>query len=730
MLAASKYADAQLLYRKSISEDPKFAEGYYRLGVLEYQLKQGNEALDNLQRAVNFDPGNERYGIELANISFEAYRAMPNRKNLYAQVVQEADRLLKKDPNSFDGLRLKGDVLVLDRNYDDAMSEFRKAYAIKPNNPNIIVAMAAILFAQKQDREGEEFLQRFLNVRKDFPTIYDLLVTHYLRNRRVENAQHILELEIASLPKNANARLQLASLYRASGREQEMSRVLEKIVAERANFPSGPIIVGDFYAAYGKWDDALLHYRAGIEQASDKDLCHKRIASALTAAGKRQEALVELQEILKANPKDAEARLSRTVLWRESKNTKDRDLAMAELKALAAQDPQDAVVHYNLGLSYLAMGDSGSAGAQLQKSSVLRKDYIAPRLVLAELAQSAHNYSAALAAAGEVLAFDPNNFDAQLAKASALVGSKSYRQAASDLNALSQLHPDSKEVTLELAALAAGEKDYAKTERLYRDLYHPGSSDLRPLRGLLALCVLEHHPEKAQALLEGELKQVPDSPAVHLLVASFAIEERKFDVASQEYRWLQSKEPKSAQPYSSLGDLYQLQGVPQEALASYEKAEELAPRDTRILNQIAILESNSGQAKEAIATLNKQLTLDPNNAAAMNNLAFNLAETGTDLDRALALSQVVARKFPNDPGVIDTLGWVYTRRGLNQSGIQVLRALVNKNPNQPIFRYHLAVALLQDKQSSAAKRELLAALSHHPPKELSSRIQENLARVQ
>jgi Flp pilus assembly protein TadD len=241
---------------------------------------------------------------------------------------------------------------------------------------------------------------------------------------------------------------------------------------------------------------------------------------------------------------------------------------------------------------------------------------------------------------------------------------------------------------------------------------------------------MEHQPEKAQALLEGELKQAPDSRPVHLLLASVATQQRKFDVASQQYRWLESKDPKSAQPYSSMGDLYQLEGSPQNALASYEKAEELAPRDTRVLSQIAILESNSGQAKQAIATLNKELALDPNDAAAMNNLAFNLAETGTDLDRALALAEVVARKFPNDPGVIDTLGWVYTKRGLNQSAIQVLRALVTKNPNEPTFHYHLAVALLQNKQSSDAKRELLAALSQHPPKELSSRIQENLTRVQ
>jgi tetratricopeptide (TPR) repeat protein len=729
LAAAGKYAEAELQYRNSLSKDPNFAEGHYRLGLVEYKLRQGADALDHLQHAVSLDPSNDRYGIELANISIQAYQVMPNRNNLYERVAQEADLLLKKDPNSFDGLRLKGDVLVIDRKYDEALSEFRKANSIKPNDPDVILAMAQTLFAQSRDREGEELVEQFLAARKDFVPVYDLLEKHYVRTKRVEEAERLLQSEIAALPKNPHPRLELAGLYRESGRNKEMSQVLEQIVSDRTNFPVGPILVGDFYAGFGKWDDALTQYSAGIEHATDKDLYHGRIARALRAVGKREAAIVEMNEILKTNPKDPDVRLARAELLRQSGDAKDREKAIEELKALAEQFPQNAVVHFNLGISYLAKGDSTMAWKETQKSVSLRKDYIPPRLLLAQMAQAAHNYPVALQAAGDVLALDPNNLDARLLRGAALVASKSYQQAESDLNALSKLQPDSKELELELAALAAGEKDYSKAEALYRKLYQPGSADLRPLQGLLELCVVQHHPEKAQALLEGELKKDPESRPVHLLLASVATQEGKFDIATQQYRWLQSKDPKSAQAYSSIGNLYQLQGATQDALASYEKAEELAPGDTKILNAVAILESQNGQARQAIATLNKELALDPNNAAAMNNLAFNLAETGTDLDRALSLAEGVARKFPNDPGVIDTLGWVYTKRGLNQSAIQVLRGLVKKHPNEPAFHYHLGVALLQDKQTADAKRELLAALSQHPPKELSSKIQENLTQV-
>jgi tetratricopeptide (TPR) repeat protein len=728
-VAAGKYADAEIEYRKSVLKDPKYAEGYYRLGLLEYRLRRGVEALKDLQRAADFDPNNQRYAVQLANVSIEAYQVIPGQDNLYNQPAHEAEVLLAKDPNSFDGLRLRGDVLAVDRKYDDALVALRKANSIQPNEPTVILAIAQILFAQHEDRQAEDVIRQFLAVRKDFPPVYDVLAKHYVQARQSADAENVLQQEIAALPKNVRPRLQLAAFYRDAGRTRETSETLDKILSDRASFPAGPALVGDFYAQSRKWDDALTQYRSGIESSHDKVPYHRRIEIALEALGRRAEAIGELNEILKISPKDPDARLTRAILWRDSQDAKDRAAAIQEMKQLAQEYPRNEIVHYNLGVSYLGAGDTAAASRELKTSSDLRKNYVAPRLFLAQIAETEQNYPATLEVADEVLELEPGNFDARLLRASALIGNKSYRQAESELNSLAQLRPDSEEVGLRSAELAAAQKDYGKAEAQYRRFYRQGSGDLRPLQGLLQLYTLEHHPEKAESLLESELKQGQDSSSVRTLLASVATGEHKYDLAFEQYRWLESKDPKSPQAYSGFGDLYQLQGETQEALVSYQKASDRAPSDPKILNAIAILESNSGQARQAIATLNRQLALDPNNPNAMNNLAFNLAETGTDLDRALTLARAVARRFPNDPGVIDTLGWVYAKRGLNQSAIQVLSSLVKKYPNEPVFRYHLAVVLLQEKHANDAKRELLAALSQHPPKELTSKIQENLAQV-
>ncbi len=725
---AGKYAGAEIEYRNSVAKDPKFAEGYYRLGTLEYQLGRGADALDDLQRAVDFAPSNDAYGVELASVAIEAYQVMPTRKILYDRAAREADILLQKDPNSFDGLRLRGDVLVVDRKYDEALRNFRRADAIRPNDPNVVRALAQVLFRQNQDREGEELLKHFLALRKDSQA-YALLEEHYVRTQRPGDAESLLGAEIAARPKDAHPRLELANLYRTAGRNREMSQELEKILDDHSDFPDGHAAVGDFYAGYHEWDAALAQYRAGMQHAASKDLYLGRMERALEALGQREEAIAELNEMLKAKPNDPVARFERAVLLRESQNPHEHNAAGTELKALAAQYPNNEAVQYNLALWYWDHADAPAAWQAARKSAQLRNDYVLPRLLEAQIAQSSQQYSVALESANEALALDPNNFDARLLRAAALVGNKSYREAESELRVVSKQQANSKEVDLVSAALAAGEKDYAQAETLYRRLYQPGSTDLRPLRGLLELCAVEHQPEKARALLENEIKLRPDSRPLRVMLASVAVEEGRFDLASQQYRWMESKDPQSAQPYLSLGELYQKQGDTKDALASYEKAAALAQGDTNILGAIAIFESDHGQVQQAIPMLKKELALDPNNYVAMNNLAFDLAETGTDLDQALSLSQNVIRKFPASPAALDTLGWLYVKRGLNRPAIQVLRALVAKHPNEPLFRYHLAVALLQDKQTGDAKHELMAALETHPTKDLSSRIQESLSQA-
>ena len=75
------------------------------------------------------------------------------------------------------------------------------------------------------------------------------------------------------------------------------------------------------------------------------------------------------------------------------------------------------------------------------------------------------------------------------------------------------------------------------------------------------------------------------------------------------------------------------------------------------------------------------------------------------------------------------MGYVYLKKNLNDSAIQVFRGLAKKYPNDSSFHYHLGLALIQTGDKSRARSELAAALSNHPAADLRRKIETAIAKI-
>ena len=67
--------------------------------------------------------------------------------------------------------------------------------------------------------------------------------------------------------------------------------------------------------------------------------------------------------------------------------------------------------------------------------------------------------------------------------------------------------------------------------------------------------------------------------------------------------------------------------------------------------------------------------------------------------------------YPDDPGVMDTLGLVYLKKGLVDSAIRELEDSATQLADNPTVRYHLGLAYHLQGRSDLARRELQAALA-------------------
>jgi Flp pilus assembly protein TadD len=128
---------------------------------------------------------------------------------------------------------------------------------------------------------------------------------------------------------------------------------------------------------------------------------------------------------------------------------------------------------------------------------------------------------------------------------------------------------------------------------------------------------------------------------------------------------------------------------------------------------LSYLRHRQGDRREAITLLEKALDLKPDFWRGANDLAYLLAEDKADsagLDRALQLA-LQARNFaPEEPSVLDTLGWVQYRRGnLDEARQWVLQALA-ASPDNAVINYHMGMIALDMGQKEQARQYLEKSL--------------------
>jgi len=80
------------------------------------------------------------------------------------------------------------------------------------------------------------------------------------------------------------------------------------------------------------------------------------------------------------------------------------------------------------------------------------------------------------------------------------------------------------------------------------------------------------------------------------------------------------------------------------------------------------------------------------------------------VDEALMLAQKAKEKLPQDPSVMDTLGWVYYKRGLYDSAIAEFVDSIEKLPNNASVHYHLGLAYYKKEDYESAREHLSQAL--------------------
>ena len=725
-----KFDDAVLNFRKAIQKNPKLGEAYYRLALAEFRLGHSREGYTALLSANTLLPDRADVRVTLADVLLLAYFNDKSRpKGFYQRLNTLSDELLAYDRNSYDGLRIKGNLAWLDGRLADAEELFRRANAAKPSQPDLILSWAQALFQDGKGAEAERLSLDLIQRRKDAARIYDLLYQQYRAQDRMADAENILRAKMDNNPSQSSYALQLAAFYAATGKTPAMEAVIKRLLDDPKTYPDARLRVGDFYGSLHEWDAALRQYEEGARQEPKlKTEYLKRIADAWLAQGNGEKAATVIGEILKDRPNDEAAKAVNASLLLKTGRPENIQKAVTDLDELVKKQAENPLLRFALARAMIAKGDVDGARAQFQESIKSRPNYLPSLMALAELSQSKRDFAEAVRYANEALKVNPKLSRARLLRAAAFTQTQKYGEARQELKALESEFPENVDVQFQIASLDLAEKNYPQAEARLQQLI--GKDKMRALAGLVNVYNTQGEFEKSISRLTMELGKTPNEVGVNYMLADTAARAHNYDLALKYYGYLEVLGVRSEQLQLRLGAVYQMKGEIEKAIASYRAAVELAPRNLAAIGALADAQRIAGRNAEATVTYRRLLALDPENENALNNLAFTLLDANGSVDEAQKLVEQALRKAPRSPNFADTLGMVYLKKNLDDSAIQVFSGLTARFPDNPVFRYHYALSLSQKGQKAKAKTELEVALRKAPPDDLRRDIQTTLARIQ
>ncbi|MGB1221769.1 MAG: tetratricopeptide repeat protein, partial [Alcanivoracaceae bacterium] len=177
--------------------------------------------------------------------------------------------------------------------------------------------------------------------------------------------------------------------------------------------------------------------------------------------------------------------------------------------------------------------------------------------------------------------------------------------------------------------------------------------------------------------------------------------------------------------YAAEAEMLASHGQAPEALDILNEALVRLPDQADLLYARAMVAEKLDNLAQLEADLRRMLELKPDDPTAMNALGYTLADHGQRLDEARQLVEAAYAQRPEDPAIIDSMGWVHYRLGQLDTALTYLRQAWEAFPDHEVAA-HYGEVLWQLGQRDEARRVWRDALVEFPG---SEKIRETVERL-
>lgn len=456
-------------------------------------------------------------------------------------------------------------------------------------------------------------------------------------------------------------------------------------------------------------DTALLWAR---NDAGNLD-AQRAAAIQLARAGRYDESMTYMEKVLQAK---GDTHFDFLALSAAETDQSTRDGLLQSFDRLLLKHPANSQLLFGKALLLNQDGKSEQA-LELLESHPVQDGEIAPILLRARLLQTLDRGDEALPLLRGAIRDNPDDKRLRLTYARTLVELDRIPEAKSEFVGLVQQYPEDDELRYSLALVSMENKDWDEAEGYLQELVE---RDANADAAHLNLGRIREERNDPQAALR-EYALVgpgPDYLAAQLRQADILIANGRASEASRRLAEAREAQPDYAiQLFLIESESYSNNDKDAEADQVLRQAIQRFPDDLNLLYSRAMLAEKRGDVAQMEKDLRAILDREPENAMALNALGYTLADRTTRFEEAKRLIEKALSLTPDDPAVLDSLGWVNYRQGNLDEAERHLRQAYERL-SDPEVAAHLGEVLWANGKRREARQVWSKALTDQPDSEV------------